>query len=187
MRALIVGTLILLVGCSTPAPSESASQSSPPTTGDSLAEAAAAASVDVDQLIDISGTLVAPRLSGQVLELVRITRVEEEAWQATVAELPALASFDDAAPDRTDNFVTCSAEPGEPAQSLIVGETTYSEMRLEEVPSLGGHVADGTYLIAITAEAPAGKWELLGDGQRISSGSATVVPGVSQGDGCVTH
>lgn len=188
MRRLTVGTLILLIGCSAPAPSEPASPSAQPTTRDRLAEAAAAAGLDVDQLLDVGGTLVAPRLKGQVLGLVRIAQGENGAWHTTVlVELPSLASFDDVIPDRTENFVTCPPHRGEIAQRFLIGETTtYSEMQLAGLPSLGGHVTDGTYLIAITADPPSGSWELLGDGQRISSGSVSVFPTVSQ-VGCVTH
>lgn len=189
MRRLTLGTLILLVGCSAPAPSAPASPTAQPTTRVGLAEAAAAAGVDADQLLDVGGTLVAPRLNGPVLELVRIGQGEDGAWQATVlVELPSLASFDDVVPDRTENFVTCPANSGGGAHRFVIGETTtYSEMRLEGLPSVGGHVTDGTYLIAITAAPPSDNWEVLGDGQRMSSGSATVFPAASQGDGCVAH
>ncbi len=170
MRNAVVTTAILVViaGCSAPAPNE-------PTATASVAEsdreaAATSAGLSADQLVPLDDGFVAASFdAGSSLQLIWV-RPGAQGFETSV-----LVTLDEQRAEGTSRIsthpVSCAADVGLTRTRFIVGQATeHDALQMSGLPAVGGQVVDDAYVFAIDPTASSAGWSLQSaDGQQVAT------------------
>lgn len=185
----VLATLLVLVGCSGPVPTEQLT-ASPPMPSTDPDSAARAAGLLPEQLVRIEEGFVAAQFDDDgVLRLVWI-RPADDTFETVVLGTTGEARAAEGVARISVYPVICPADAGLTRTRFIVGEATgLRHLTMNGVPSVGGQVVDDMYAFAFDpTDAAPSQWTISDEnGQDVVTSDPTWFtessPPPPQGDG----
>lgn len=175
----LICAVVLVTGCSTPAPTAMPTSSAVPSIDAS--PAAAVAGLPAEQLVAIEEGFVAAHFDAAgALQLLWI-RPTGGSFEPVI-----LATIDEQRVTDTSristNPVVCPTDAGLTRTRFVVGQATdHDVLQMTGAAAAGGRVANGAYVFAIRSDAGNTTWSLLGQGgEQVASADPawlTAAPG----------